>query len=121
MVIYYFLSLNHYHGITAFADFKEKLTGYARHYLSGKSSVPSNAMDTALALCVMQNYHCSGQGLASYFEQLLSMQHSDGHWDRRVFYVGGPKMIFGWGSEELTTAICVEAIGRYIQGKQGGG
>jgi hypothetical protein len=28
-------------------------------------------------------------------------------------YYGGPKKYYGWGSEELTTGFCIEALGRY--------
>jgi hypothetical protein len=37
----------------------------------------------------------------------------DGEWARAVLYYGGPKRYYGWGSEELTTGFCLEALLRY--------
>ena len=36
-----------------------------------------------------------------------------GHWPRWLLYYGGPKLLLGWGSEEMTTGFCLEALARY--------
>ncbi len=43
---------------------------------------------------------------------ILECQGADGLWRREVFY-SGPKEF--WGSEELTTAMCLEALARFRQ------
>ncbi|MCA1632273.1 MAG: hypothetical protein LC802_00805 [Acidobacteria bacterium] len=44
---------------------------------------------------------------------LLAEQLADGEWPRAALYYGGPKKFYGWGSEELTTGFCLEALLRY--------
>ena len=43
-------------------------------------------------------------------ERLLAAQHPDGSWDRDIFFYGGPKEVFAWGSEAFTTAAAVAAL-----------
>ncbi len=38
---------------------------------------------------------------------------ADGSWPRAALYYSGPKKLYGWGSEELITGFCLEALLRY--------
>jgi hypothetical protein len=57
------------------------------------------------------NYKCDELKNAVNF--LIQNQSENGCWPRWIAYWGGPKKLQGWGSEELTTGFCLEAIARY--------
>lgn len=40
-------------------------------------------------------------------------QMADRSWPRASLYYSGPKKRYAWGSEELTTGFCLEALLRY--------
>ncbi len=50
------------------------------------------------------------EGIPAAIDHLSAAQREDGSWPRSVFY-RGPKEF--WGSEELTTALCLEALCRF--------
>lgn len=47
-------------------------------------------------------------------QYLLNNQNSDGSWDCAPFYMGAPQVLY-YGSEELTTAFCLEALAKYAK------
>lgn len=72
---------------------------------------------TGLAASTFFNYGFSDRKqLESILSWLLGTQASDGSWPREAAWAGplppGPHSVW-WGSEELTTAICLEALARY--------
>lgn len=78
----------------------------------GKLGVSS--LDTALGISSLMYLRCSDQNaIEKSVLYLLGRQSKNGDWSRRLFYYGGPKRIVGWGSEELTTGFCLEALGLY--------
>lgn len=84
---------------------------------------PAHALDAALAACALMYCHRS-PGQAA-IEALLALQQANGGWPRGALYFGGrlrgKKGAFDpphpdtprWGSEELTTAFCLEALARW--------
>lgn len=50
------------------------------------------------------------EGIPAAIDHLRAAQREDGSWSRAAFY-RGPKEF--WGSEELTTAICLDALSRF--------
>lgn len=84
---------------------------------------PTNALDAALAACALM--YCRRSPERRAIEALVAMQGPDGGWPRGALYFGGrlrrPDGAFNpphpdtprWGSEELTTAYCVEALARW--------
>lgn len=95
----------------------------ARHILA---SSPSTALELALAICGLNYWRQPVPEL--FVERLLEAQRSDGAWPRGPLYHGGrerkPDGSFAqphpdtprWGSEELTTAFCIEALSRCANG-----
>src|SRR3546814_3679182 len=78
----------------------------------GKLGVSS--LDTALGISSLINLRCNDQNaIEKSVWYLLRQQSKNGDWPRRLFYYGGPKRIIGWGSEELSTGFCLEALGLY--------
>lgn len=69
-----------------------------------------SALDTAHALLALQALD-RAPGLQHRLAQgLIDTQHPDGHWERSVFYHGGPSESVGWASEALTTACAAAAL-----------
>jgi hypothetical protein len=59
------------------------------------------------------NWRRSSPELDHAIRFLLREQRADGSWPRASFYYSGPKKIYGWGSEEVITGFCLEALLRY--------
>lgn len=70
------------------------------------------ALECALAACALSILAPASPLLARFVESLLSTQQPDGCWGPRVFYYGGYKRYRAWGSAELTTGFCLEALAR---------
>jgi hypothetical protein len=76
-----------------------------------RSAAPQNALDRALALCVEQDWGAPPED--SSIATLLDLQQASGGWPLAFFYKGGRTR---WGSEELTTGFCLEALDRWLRG-----
>ncbi|WP_400191912.1 hypothetical protein [Hymenobacter sp. B81] len=77
-------------------------------------------VDTALSVCALLSLQAAPPELAGAVAFLLQTQERPGHWPRWLVYYGGPKKRMGWGSEEITTAFCLEALARYRAAQAGG-
>jgi hypothetical protein len=76
-----------------------------------------NALSTGLAACTLLNFAANRESaLDQAVNWLVENQSADGSWPRTAAWAGppppGPHSVW-WGSEELTTAICLEALARY--------
>ena len=69
-------------------------------------------MHTALALNTLANMGMDSPLIARGIDHLLATQHADGGWPSAPYYYGGPKQSVSWGSRELTTGLCLEALSR---------
>lgn len=109
--LYYALSRNYKDGMKCF----EAVRAIIIEQIMTKPDqlVPETILDTALALCTAGNFDHSDQLLDNAYHMLLSEQQTDGSWKAMPLYWGGPKKYFGWGSKEITTAFCLEALVRY--------
>ncbi|MGA2469935.1 MAG: hypothetical protein ABSG64_04520 [Solirubrobacteraceae bacterium] len=81
-------------------------------------SIGSNALETALAVCALHNCEHSGDVLERAAAFLLEAQEADGGWPLAPFYYGGEVQ---WGSQELTTGLCLEALSRHYAAERSGG
>ncbi len=75
--------------------------------------IGADALDTAQAVCALQNCGHSGADLDSAVEFLLSRQSAEGGWSIAPFYFGGDVQ---FGSEEVSTGFALEALSRYRAG-----
>jgi hypothetical protein len=75
-----------------------------------------SVLDTAIGATTLINFGFGGEVLHEAINFLIKKQEPHGEWPRWLLYYGGPKLLQGWGSEELTTAFCLEAIARYKWG-----
>jgi hypothetical protein len=67
---------------------------------------------TAQAICSLLNLRIPAARLAGAVDSLLRTQQSNGSW-RRVPMYGGPPVPTTFGSADLTTGFCIEALSRY--------
>lgn len=68
---------------------------------------------TGLAVCSLLNLGVGKDALAGPVASLLATQRDDGSW-RRIPMYGGPPVPTTFGSADLTTGICLEALARYM-------
>lgn len=69
-------------------------------------------LQTGLAVSALLNLGEKPEGLAKGVAYLIAMQREDGSWKRIPMY-GGPPTPTTFGSADLTTGICLEAMARY--------
>jgi len=73
-----------------------------------------NSLETALALNTLFNFNYDGKEIDFGINFLLQRQSINGFWKREVLFLG----VFPYrhyGSEELTTALCLESLKNYQQ------
>ncbi len=112
-MFYYVMARNFHAGVSAFESAKATVGERIIAAANADGSFGTNVLDTALAVCALCYWKSSTPQLERAVEFLLREQRSNGDWDRAVLYYGGPKKFFGWGSEELTTGFCLEALAHY--------
>jgi len=110
---YYSLSRCAYKKINGFENIRDLVLQRIAERVNDNGTIGSHILDTALAICTMLNFGHSSPVLERAVEAVLKEQGNDGAWPRMPLYYGGPKKYFGWGSEELTTGFCLEALMRY--------
>lgn len=113
--VYYMVSRNYLHGARALGVIKDEIV---TRLLAGAAADGGfgSPLDTALALCTMLSLQVAPPHLDRAARHLLAEQTPTGAWPRSMMYYGGPNRAVGWGSEELTTGFCVEALQRYADG-----
>jgi hypothetical protein len=73
-------------------------------------SIGTSALDTALAACALRSWSADNEAAERATDHLRVIQRADGGWPVVAMYWGGPNRYYGWGSEELTTGYCLEAL-----------
>ena len=122
LTLYYALSRAAFHGARSLARparlIAERVA--AREQSAGWYG---NELATALAMCTLLNLELTGESsLARAAEALVECQQPDGAWMRIAFYKGalpGTPPRFWFGSESLTTALCVQALAHLQTSLQG--
>lgn len=110
---YYVLARNFEAGVEAFASVREEIIKRITSAANTNGRIGDNVLDTALAVCALLAWKSSPPELERAVSHLLNEQRAGGEWPSLVLYYGGPKKYYGWGSEELTTGFCLEALLRY--------
>ena len=70
-------------------------------------------LSTAFAVLTLMNFNSFDKSLSKAVEHIVNTQNSKGSWDKSVFFKG-PEPLY-YGSDELNTAICLEALQKYRQ------
>jgi len=112
-MFYYAISRNFHAGVTAFGEIRDESVERIVAAAKPDGSIGDSVLNTALAVCALLNWRRSSPELDHAIRFLLREQRADGSWPRASFYYSGPKKIYGWGSEEVITGFCLEALLRY--------
>jgi hypothetical protein len=110
LVIYYLLSRAYFHGVRGLEVVQDAIAERTVH----SAAMIQNSLAAALSVSTLLNAG-SHSPFSEAIDYLLETQHADGSWAKTAMWWGGPKRLRGFGSEELTTALCVEALARYCR------
>jgi hypothetical protein len=109
---YYAVTRTRLPGFAAIAD---ELCARIRNAASPDGRIGEHPLDTALAVCALCNLHAEPELRERACDWLSSVQDDDGSWSAASFYYAGPDLHPpqpNWGSRELTTGFCLEALAR---------
>jgi len=100
-------------GIRRGVTYPEDVGALVRHRIGERvdaGPATLSALDAAHALaslCALGEPGRHGELLAAH---LVETQLGDGAWPRSIFFYGGPKEVFAWGSEDLAAATAISAL-----------
>ena len=110
---YYFLSRNHAAGIGGFESVADTIVGRIKAHAHAGGVIGDHILHTALAACTLMDWQDYSAVLDNAILAILQARTSGGAWQKCPFYFSGWMKKLGWGSEELTTGFCLEALARY--------
>lgn len=113
LAFFYMVSRAFKNGIGAFKESKELIIKSTLNYQKKNGSF-GNDLKTALALNTLFNFDYSGKEIDLGINYFLKNQRSNGSWKRSFLFLGPFPYLF-YGSEELTTALAIEAMENYFQ------
>jgi len=113
LIVYYFISRNVYQGISELQVIKPHMVTRILSMYQKNGSFGESHLETASAVCSLIYLNYQGPEIAKGIKYLMETQLENGNWKRWAFYYGGPKRLVCFGSEELTTAFCLEALSLY--------
>lgn len=123
LCLYYFMSRAYFHGARSLSKAKDVILNKTISLQQGNGSFGDD-LSNALAVCTLLNYEYNDNTtLNSTIESIVQHQREDGAWSKvamawtgvegeTAIKAGGWLEAY-WGSEELTTALCVEALAKY--------
>lgn len=111
--IYYFFSRNYKAGCAELEPAAQTIK--ERILLTAKAdySLGESILDTALGIISLINCGDNSTTLDKAVDHLVGHQNRSGAWQRWGVYYGGPKKLQTYGSEEMTTGFCLEALALY--------
>ncbi|HWX56083.1 MAG TPA: hypothetical protein VN176_15955 [Verrucomicrobiae bacterium] len=110
---YYFLSRNHAAGIPGFGPVGDTIIERIKSYAHPNGVVGSHILHTALAACALMDWKDHSTVLDDAIQAILRAREPSGGWRTLPFYYSGQSKKLAWGSEEITTGFCLEALSRY--------
>lgn len=116
---YYMVSRAFLHGATCLGASKDTVLSRLGP-MQANDGAMGDELATGFGICTRLNLGVApDSAMDAAARYLLRMQRSDGSWPISAFYVAREDGVW-WGSEELTTAICLEALSRYVAATGGG-
>ncbi len=116
--IYYFFSRNYKAGIAGLAPAAKAMTDRILRSAKPDNSLGESILDTALGIISLINCNHDSIILDRAMKYMIEQQNRSGCWARWGVYYGGPKKRQTYGSEEMTTGFCLEALALYKIHKQ---
>jgi hypothetical protein len=113
---YYFLSRNYAAGVRAFEPAGGTIVERIKSYAHLNGMIGNHILHTAQAACALmdwQDWKDHSTVLDNAIQAILCARNPSGGWKKCPFYYSGPSKKLAWGSEELTTGFCLEALSRY--------
>lgn len=98
-------------GIPAFSSLKALVAGKSE----GWHPFQGSALEAGLRACALSAVAPSSLRLVPLIEIIFAAQEKDGGWAARAYYYDSYKCALCWGSRELTTGFCLEALSRYAK------
>ena len=111
--VYYFFTRCYHVGISKLEPLRQPIITRILAAAKPDGRLGETVADTAWAVCSLLNLRSYPPELAGAVRYLVRAQEPAGNWPRWLLYYGGPKLLVGWGSEEMTTGFCLEALARY--------
>jgi hypothetical protein len=109
MFLYYTISRAYFNGVTSFN--KTKKTIFNRIFERQRAGGLEDNLIIALAMSTLLNFDYKDEySLKNLGDSLISKQSKDGSWHRTALFLGLESF---YGSEELTTAFCLESLARF--------
>jgi hypothetical protein len=108
----YALSRGYHAGIEAFDAVREPIIARLSEAAQASGQIGDHILHTALAANTLLNFNHRSRLLTHAIEFLQQSQSREGSWPSAPYYYGGPQQSVSWGSAELTTGLCLEALYR---------
>jgi Prenyltransferase and squalene oxidase repeat len=110
--LYYAMSRAFYNGVFSLGKSRDAIIDKITSRQQPDGSFGDD-LNTAYAVCTLLNFrHCDNILLHRAVHRLLGQQMESGAWSKVAAAIGPPPWVW-WGSEELTTAVSIEALARY--------
>jgi hypothetical protein len=106
LALYYAVARAFRLGVTRFTEARQVCIDASRRQIEAHAS----PLTIALGVAVLLSFDPTSTAVPLGVNQLLASQRDDGSWPRETFYRGYAEF---WGSEELTTGFCLEALARF--------
>jgi hypothetical protein len=113
LVVYYVIARNYARGIRELRPAAEAIRQRLLRMAKPDGRIGNLPADTALALTTLLWFGCRNPETDAAAAYILSCQNSNGSWARQAMAWAGPSTTIGWGSEEVSTAFCLEALALY--------
>lgn len=113
--LYYAICRGLRENIAALSQFQTFIQKRLDEQINPDGSIGQTAQDTALAIVSLAAVGEGQEILERAACFLLLQQQQDGSWPTHSYYYGGFQRARAWGSCELTTGFCIEALVRFAQ------
>ncbi|MBB6269803.1 hypothetical protein HDF26_000230 [Pedobacter cryoconitis] len=112
ITFYYFLSRN-YKTVKELEPAKEPIIKRIYETVREDGAFGNSAFETALSISTLANFNHRDEQMDRAVDFLFKAQCKSGCWERHVFFYSGHQKAVGWGSEEIVTGYCLEALANY--------
>lgn len=116
LILSYLMSRAYANGVKSMWISAQKHIEKITNSILANGSIHDSPLSTAYAMCTAFNYDILGDWLHQAAVYLRQTQNENGSWFKEPFCLIASAVDGGtlhYGSEELTTAICLEALSRY--------